>query len=161
MTNDSDSKNGGRDDGGDEPRVTHSTARDQARELRKRMTPAERSFWERVRAKRFLGVKWRRQHPMSPFVLDFYCHAWRLVVELDGLAHVDRQHADSSRDDALQSLGLRVERISNEAWFRDPEGCSLDSPRAISHQFHRDPSVERGLALRTTLSVRATRATRP
>ncbi|MCP1642776.1 very-short-patch-repair endonuclease [Pseudomonas citronellolis] len=55
-----------------------------ARELRRRQTDAERLLWSRLRDRRLLGWKFRRQVPLGPYVVDFYCHERQLVVELDG-----------------------------------------------------------------------------
>ncbi len=87
-----------------------------ARELRGDATPAEQFAWELLRGKRFLDLKFRRQHQIGNYIVDFYCEEKRLVVELDGAVHdvPDRQHADQERDAYLHSLGLKVVRIRNE-----------------------------------------------
>ncbi len=64
-----------------------------AAELRRRMTPEERIVWQEVRGNR-LGVHFRRQHPLPPYIVDFYCHQARLVVELDGSPHRHQQGYD-------------------------------------------------------------------
>jgi very-short-patch-repair endonuclease len=58
-----------------------------AQELRQEMTPAEAKLWQHLRAKRLNGLKFRWQHPLGPFIADFYCHAHRLVIEIDGDIH--------------------------------------------------------------------------
>jgi very-short-patch-repair endonuclease len=80
-----------------------------AKRLRKCETDAEKRLWYHLRAKRFQGMKWRRQHPLPPYVMDFYCHAAMLVIELDGGQHGARQ--DSTRTAFLESLGLQVLRF--------------------------------------------------
>jgi len=87
-----------------------------ARELGGKATPAEQVFWELVRDRRFLGMKFRRQHQIGDYIVDFYCDEKKLVVELDGPVHAtsERQRIDHKRDAYLQSLGLTVQRIRNE-----------------------------------------------
>jgi very-short-patch-repair endonuclease len=76
---------------------------EQARQLRKEMTPAEQILWDRLRGRRFQGLKFRRQHPLGRFIVDFYCAEHRLVIELDGGIHRHQQEYDQARTDALQS----------------------------------------------------------
>ncbi len=59
-----------------------------AQEMRREMTPAEEVLWEALRKKQFLGLRFRRQHPVGLFILDFYCPALKLVVEVDGPNHL-------------------------------------------------------------------------
>lgn len=75
-----------------------------ARQLRRRQTDAELSLWAASRDRRFLGLKFRRQVPCGRYVLDFYCHALRLVVELDGGQHLESAH-DRERDVWLAGQG--------------------------------------------------------
>jgi len=92
-----------------------------AREFRKRPTPAERRAWELLRDRRILGVKFRRQHRIRGFVVDFYCHELRLVLEIDGPVHdtPEQKAYDAERTAILEGLGLRVVRIPNEAVARE------------------------------------------
>ena len=85
-----------------------------ARALRRRQTDAEGLLWALVRNRR-MGVKFRRQHPIQPYVLDFYCHELRLAVELDGGQHTAPAHRirDRRRTSALAARGIRVLRFSN------------------------------------------------
>lgn len=93
-----------------------------ARSLRKNFTPAERMFWEAVRNRRFHGVKFLRQHPISCdvdgmhrfFVADFYCYSHGLVVEIDGGIHETREAYDALRTYIIEHFGFRVLRFSNE-----------------------------------------------
>ena len=80
-----------------------------ARELRARMTDAERVLWYRLRGGRLGGFKFRRQHPIPPYVVDFLCDAALLVIELDGSQHC--QTADRARTTALEAQGLRILRF--------------------------------------------------
>ena len=85
--------------------------RDRARSLRRATTEPERLLWSLLR-RNTLGLHFRRQHPIGPFVLDFYCAAEKLAVELDGPAHLDRADADARRTEWLASEGVRVLRFS-------------------------------------------------
>jgi very-short-patch-repair endonuclease len=84
----------------------------QARELRRSMTLPEGLLWQVLR-KRPGGFKFRRQHPLAPYVLDFYCAETKLVIEVDGSAHNmgDRPQHDARRDVWLREQGLRVIRF--------------------------------------------------
>ena len=86
-------------------------SRDVARQLRARATDAERELWFHLRAGRLKGLKFRRQHPLPPFVCDFYCEVARLVVELDGSQHSDER--DVGRTRFFEQQGLRVLRFWN------------------------------------------------
>ena len=94
-----------------------------ARELRERATPAETLLWEFLRDRRFLGLKFRRQHQIGSYVVDFYCDEKKLVVELDGPVHDApvRRAIDHKRDGYLRSLGLTVIRISNQKLLEQTE----------------------------------------
>ena len=84
-----------------------------ARELRRNMTPDERMLWEHLRANRLNGLHFRRQQIIAGFIVDFYCHAAGLVVEVDGPVHDRRSDYDAERDAILAARGLRILRISN------------------------------------------------
>jgi very-short-patch-repair endonuclease len=85
-----------------------------ATELRKRMTPEERIIWQELRGNR-LGAHFRRQQTLAPYIVDFYCHAARLVVEVDGSPHREQQGYDRMRDDYLRRYGIRIIRMSNDS----------------------------------------------
>ena len=85
-----------------------------AKELRRQMTPAERRLWNCLRANRLGGLQFRRQQVIDGFIVDFYCHAAAVVVEVDGPVHVDQVGYDAERDHVLTARGLRVIRFTNE-----------------------------------------------
>jgi very-short-patch-repair endonuclease len=87
---------------------------ERARQLRRRMTPEEKILWEALRANRLGGFHFRRQQVISGFIVDFYCHAAGIVVELDGGIHQQQRGYDAARDRALTARGLRVLRIPNQ-----------------------------------------------
>ena len=86
------------------PTRTH----EQSLELRRSSTEAELKHWYRLRGGRLNGLKFRRQHPMSPYVVDFYCAAKKLVVELDGSQH--DEVVDHARTRFLEAQGMKVLR---------------------------------------------------
>ncbi len=92
-----------------------------AKELRASMTIAEQVLWERLRAGRLNGLNFRRQHPISKYIVDFYCHQYKLVIELDGNVHQekDQKERDLGREEELKSLGLHIIRFSNESVLHD------------------------------------------
>lgn len=86
-----------------------------ARELRRPMTPQEAKLWQRLRGKQLCGLKFRRQHPIFQFILDFFCYEQRLAIEIDGDSHGDpKQRAyDQARTQWLEQQGIRVIRFTN------------------------------------------------
>jgi very-short-patch-repair endonuclease len=83
--------------------------RDNARTLRRTMTDAEQRLWFHIRGGRLNGLKFRRQHPWPPYVLDFYCEEAKLGIELDGSQHNDS--TDAARTATLHRQGLTVLRF--------------------------------------------------
>ena len=90
-----------------------SERRQFARALRKQATKAEDILWAQLRASRFHGAKFRRQVPFDRFVVDFYCHAAKLVVEVDGKQHEWFSDYDAGRTEILERLGVRIIRFTN------------------------------------------------
>lgn len=82
--------------------------------LRQQQTDAERALWQHVRDRRLLGHKFRRQHRIGRFVADFVCLEARLIVELDGSQHLDREAHDDARTRWLEAQGFRVIRFWND-----------------------------------------------
>ncbi|HYH81967.1 MAG TPA: endonuclease domain-containing protein [Longimicrobium sp.] len=88
--------------------------RDAARAQRRNPTPSESQLWESLRGLRLDGRKFRRQQPVGPFIVDFYCPEERLVVEVDGAVHEGQEIKDAQRQEALESLGPRFVRVTND-----------------------------------------------
>jgi adenine-specific DNA-methyltransferase len=88
--------------------------REAAKALRKSATRSERLLWEVLRDRRLQGKKFRRQHPVGRFVLDFYCAEERLAVEVDGSIHADLKEVDAERQSVLEALHIRFLRIPAE-----------------------------------------------
>ena len=84
--------------------------------LRKNMTPAEAILWKELKENQVEGLKFRRQHPISRYIVDFYCHKQKLVIELDGKIHLNKEVAkhDQERENNLKELGLTVVRFKND-----------------------------------------------
>lgn len=91
-----------------------------ARRLRRDMSLPERLLWARLR-RNPVGIKFRRQHPLGRYVVDFYCDAARTIFEIDGIAHdmADRPERDFRRDEFLTSAGFRIIRIAASDVLRD------------------------------------------
>jgi very-short-patch-repair endonuclease len=87
---------------------------ERAKEMRRQMTPAEKILWEHLRANRLNGLHFRRQQIIDGFIVDFYCHAASLVIEIDGKIHEQQIEYDLERDQVLTARGLRLLRFKNE-----------------------------------------------
>ncbi|MDH4138607.1 MAG: DUF559 domain-containing protein [Anaerolineae bacterium] len=103
------------------PRIRGTTPEIEAaaRRLRRNMTPAEKKLWEALKGKKLGGLKFRAQHPVGPFILDFYCPACKLAVELDGGVHEERAEYDEARAQQLEDYGYRIIRFRNEEVLTD------------------------------------------
>ncbi len=84
-----------------------------AEQLRKNMTLAEKLLWERLN-KNQLGVRFKAQHPMDMFIVDFYCHKYKLIIEVDGEIHLNQKDYDEGRTAELNRFDLTVIRFTNE-----------------------------------------------
>ena len=104
------------------------------RDLRKNQTEAEIIFWELVRNKKLLGLKFRRQHQIGHYIVDFYCHSERLIIELDGEVHntPEQKTKDEKRDKYLKSLGNRILRVNNTELFENTENVLKVIEKSLS-----------------------------
>jgi very-short-patch-repair endonuclease len=84
-----------------------------ARELRKNPTDAERKLWAHLRLRQIGGYKFRRQHPLGPYIVDFVCIEKKLIVEVDGGQHDEKRFYDAKRDKWLEEKGFKVIRFWN------------------------------------------------
>jgi very-short-patch-repair endonuclease len=91
-------------------------SRARSRRYRAEMGVSERVLWGFLRYKR-LGFAFRRQYPVGPYILDFYCPEARLCVEVDGIAHLAHQERDAARDEYLAMLEILTLRLPSEALF--------------------------------------------
>ena len=94
-----------------------------AKIMRQNATDAEHLMWQLLRAKRFMNLKFRRQHVIAPYIVDFYCHELGLVIELDGSQHGtgDAIEYDTERTKFLEVLGLTVVRYWNHDVLKSTE----------------------------------------
>ena len=95
-----------------------------ARALRRTMTDAERVLWGVLRSRQLQGFKFRRQHPIGTFVVDFVCLEHKLILELDGGHHAQQVEADAERTAFLENLGFRVLRFWNNEVLTELEGVA-------------------------------------
>ncbi len=100
-----------------------------ARYMRKNPTPAEAIVWRWLRDRRFGGWKFRRQHPIGMYILDFYCEALHLAIELDGLGHLPNK--DWLRTLVLRKFRIKVIRLNNDDVIRCSDGAAEHIANAI------------------------------
>ena len=94
------------------------------KELRKSLTSAEATLWKQLQKSQLNGRKFRRQHSIKNFIVDFYCPKEKLIIELDGAYHLDfaQQIYDLERTKQLESLGFKVIRFENKLVFEHLQG---------------------------------------
>ena len=117
-----------------------------AREMRTSATDAEALMWSLVRGRRLLGLKFRRQHAVGRYILDFYCDELQLAVELDGGQHQDHANYDAERTERLEKQGIRVLRFWNNDVMTQTEVVMTDLFNKI--QALQPPSPQPSPALR-------------
>lgn len=98
-----------------------NSAFDKARLLREKMTKAETELWFYLKNRKLKGFKFRRQHPLHLFIVDFYCHELGLIIEVDGAYHAEQEQIveDKKRTELLKFQGLRVIRFTNKEVLTD------------------------------------------
>jgi len=109
------------------------------------MTGAETRLWSRLRMKQFQGLKFRRQHGIGPYIVDFYCAERSVVIEVDGDTHASEAQVmkDRERDQYLHSLGLQVIRNTNDDVLNSTEGVLGDLYEKLSRSTSPHPSLQR------------------
>jgi very-short-patch-repair endonuclease len=120
---------------------------DRARGLRETMTDAERKLWYRLRNRQLDGHKFRRQHEIDPYIVDFVCAEAMLIVELDGGQHAEQQKYDDRRTRHLEAKGYRVLRFwNNDALMKIENVLEVILASLASPAPHPDPlpAGERG-----------------
>jgi very-short-patch-repair endonuclease len=106
-------------------RLHNSRAKiEQRRALRSALTPAEAALWRALQRSALRGKKFRRQHGIGPYIVDFYCAGEKLIVELEGAAHDSEPAAsrDQIRESFLRARGFNVIRIENRHVRENLEG---------------------------------------
>ena len=93
-----------------------SETQEKAKILRKNETKAEKILWNKLKEKQLYGYKFRRQHPISQFIVDFYCHELKLIIEVDGKIHnkPENKEYDENRTAELEKYELRILRFTND-----------------------------------------------
>ncbi|MCH7623917.1 MAG: endonuclease domain-containing protein, partial [Nitrospinae bacterium] len=98
-----------------------SKSKSKPRNLRKNSTDAEKRIWSLLRNRQLVGYKFRRQHPVKKFIVDFACPEILLAIEVDGGQHVERKKADNERTKFLETQGYRVLRFWNDQVLKETE----------------------------------------
>ena len=142
-----------------------------ARQLRRDMTKAEKVLWEHLRARRFMDLKFRRQHPILEFIADFYCHKLKLIVEVDGKYHEedDATYYDSERTKEMKRYGYSVVRFSNERILKNIDEVLVELKEFVARLKGTSPQPlsffeERGFRAKSkssTKNVKTSRKTTP
>ncbi len=103
------------------------------RRLRRQSTDAENALWRHLRGRRFVGFKFRRQHPCGPFILDFFCARSLVAIELDGGQHFEpeAQAYDARRTRYLADRGITIVRFGADLVFREPESILMTIAAAL------------------------------
>ena len=97
------------------------TLKENRKELRRSLTPAETVLWRELKGQRFKGKKFRRQHSIDCYIADFYCASEKLIIELDGGYHntAEQIAQDKVRDETLTAMGFKILRFENKIIFTD------------------------------------------
>ncbi|OSZ82953.1 cytosine methyltransferase [Chitinophagaceae bacterium IBVUCB1] len=111
-----------------------SYLKDRRKELRNNLTPAEAALWKLLQKSQLKGRKFRRQHSIDNYIVDFYCPAEKLIIELDGQVHNSPITAlnDADRDNHLKSLGYKILRFENKLVFENTEWLLDEIERAFN-----------------------------
>jgi len=117
----------------------HRETRDFAKTLRRKLTLPEGLLWRAIKGRKLAGLHFRKQHPIGPYVLDFYCDAVRLAVEVDGQVHGfgDLPQRDERRDAWMAAKGIRTLRLPADLVLRDVD----DATRTILGFLEIEPQV--------------------
>jgi len=113
-------------------RIHHRQSTINARELRQSQTDAEKVMWHHLKAKRFHGLKFKRQHPVGPFIADFICIEAGLIVEIDGSQHCENAK-DEQRTAFLNKQGYQVVRFWNNDVLKNTEAVLSSLSLTLSH----------------------------
>ena len=120
-----------------------------AKGMRHNMTAAEKILWQNLRANRLGGWHFRRQQILYGYIVDFYCHATSLIIEIDGEIHEEQGDADKEREAALQSKGFRVIRFHNREIEHDLDNVLHKILAACNQALNPPPLIGDGLGERS------------
>ena len=118
-----------------------------AKQMRHAPTPWEHELWQALRTHRFASVKFRRQHPIGPYIVDFVALSRRIIIELDGGQHSERTDYDAKRDDFLRMNGFSVMRVWNSEWASNRAGLLEEIWRVLHVHPLPNPSLLKGEGL--------------
>ena len=123
-----------------------------SRNLRSNMTDAEQLLWSKLRRKQLLGLQFYRQKPLANYIVDFYCPAANLVIELDGSQHfeADHQARDAERDRVLESLGIVVLRFDNRQVLTELDAVMSVVFSTVEKQIPPGPPFTKGGVIAST-----------
>ncbi len=114
------------------PRPTNRLIQN-AKTLRQQATFPERLLWSRLRRGQIHGHRFRRQHPIANYVVDFYCVDANLIIEVDGNSHIGQKQHDRDRQNHLESLGYRVLRVTNDDILKEIDSVVEGVAHAVKH----------------------------
>ena len=103
-----------------------SNVTNNARTLRKRMTDVEQLLWYKIRSRQLRNYRFRRQHPIGRYIVDFICLETKLIIELDGGQHADQKKYDNIRDIFLTQQGFNILRFWNNEVLNNLDGVLLN-----------------------------------
>ncbi|MBI4842748.1 MAG: DUF559 domain-containing protein [Nitrospirae bacterium] len=109
--------------------------KERRKELRNSLTPAEAKLWSLIKNSRLKNKKFRRQHSVGPYILDFYCPSEKLCIEMDGAGHFTDggYEYDTERTEYLRNLNIKVIRFENREIFDNPEGVLEEIKKIFSN----------------------------
>ena len=112
---------------------------EKARRLRSKETPAELKLWECLKGKQISGLRFRRQHPIETFIVDFYCHKAKLVIEIDGKIHLRNRESDKNRTTEIEKHGLKVIRFTNNDIMENSDMVLNEISRVLKSRLKEKP----------------------
>jgi len=102
----------------------HPRLKERRQKLRNKATRAERLLWNVLKGKRLKGIKFRRQHSVDFFILDFYCPELKLAIEVDGPSHLNKEEYDIFRQSHIESYGIEFLRFTNNDIYENLQGVT-------------------------------------
>jgi len=107
--------------------MNHKNCHSQRNNLRRKATPAEKELWKLLKNSQVEGLKFRRQHSIGPYIVDFYCSMIGLIIELDGQAHIGNEAYDEQRTSFIKQMtGVHILRYENRFVFERPDSIIRD-----------------------------------
>ena len=109
--------------------------KDIRRQLRQTATPAEKALWNKLRDGKFTSLKFKRQHSIGNYIVDFYCAHPRIIIEVDGEVHSEKEQRekDRHRDENFRDMGYMVLRFSNDMVLNNTMQVLIDIEKSIAN----------------------------